>query len=61
MKEHEMGGTCSRHGRGEKCIQSIRRKRALGSLGVDGSILLKWMLKIYDVRVDWIQLAEDWV
>jgi hypothetical protein len=31
----------------------------LGDPGVDGRIILKWILKKWDVGMDWIELAED--
>jgi hypothetical protein len=46
-----MDKTCSMHGRDEKCIQNFsrktsREKTALGDLGVNGKIILKWFLKM---------------
>ena len=33
----------------------------MGDLGIDGRILLKWILKHWWVGVmDWIDLAENW-
>jgi hypothetical protein len=31
----------------------------LGDLGVNGRIILKWILKTWDVGMDWIELAQD--
>jgi len=35
------------------------RKRLLGKPGVDGKIILKWFLGIWDGGMDWIDLAQD--
>ena len=32
----------------------------LENLGVDGRILLKWIFKMWDGGMDWIDLAQDW-
>jgi hypothetical protein len=31
----------------------------LGDPGVDGRIILKWILKTWDGGMDWIELAQD--
>jgi hypothetical protein len=49
-----MGGTCSTYRRTEKCIQCNVRKREkrdhLEDIGVDGKVILKWILKEQDYR-----------
>jgi hypothetical protein len=49
MEEGGIGGTCSMHGRDEKCIQNFHRKpegkRTLGRLRVDGRIILEWIIR----------------
>jgi hypothetical protein len=45
-----MGGTCGMYGREEGCVESLVEKidgrRAFGETeGVDGKIILKWILK----------------
>jgi hypothetical protein len=37
----------------------LREGVHLGDPGVEGSITLKWIVKKWDVRMDWIELAQD--
>jgi hypothetical protein len=37
----------------------LREGGHLGNPGVDGRIILKWILKKWDGGIDWIELAED--
>jgi len=47
-----MGGECSKYGGEEWCVQGLvgrlEGKRPLQELGVDESIILKWMFKNWD-------------
>ena len=50
MKKNEMGDACSRYGRRERCIEgfgeeTLGERYHLENLGIDGRILLKWILK----------------
>jgi hypothetical protein len=40
----------------EKCTQNL-----LENVSADGSIILKWMLKLGYQNVDWSELAQDTV
>jgi hypothetical protein len=58
----EMGGTCSTHRRDENCVQDFGRKTwryYSEDLGVDGEILLEWILEIWREVVDWIYAVQD--
>jgi hypothetical protein len=37
----------------------LREGDHLGNPGVDGRIILKWILKKWDGTMDWIELAQD--
>jgi hypothetical protein len=39
-----MGEACSAHGTNEKCVQNISRKTSGEDGGVDGKLILKWIL-----------------
>jgi hypothetical protein len=60
MKEVEMGGTCSRHGRDEKCytifVGKPKRKRPFGR--PKRNILIN-LAEIGWEDVNWINLAQD--
>jgi len=46
MKENERGGSCSAHGRDEKCVEDFGPNlRLLGNLGLSVRIILKWILQ----------------
>ena len=52
------------NGAQEKCIQgfggrNLRARDNFEGVGVDGRIILKWLLKKYDVGVEYIDVAED--
>jgi hypothetical protein len=38
----------------------LRERDHSGDPGIDGRIILKWILKTWDGGMDWIQLAQDW-
>jgi hypothetical protein len=61
MKNDEMGGSCSRNVRDEKCVQFWSEKLKGGDhsedLGVDGRIVLECILKVISWEgVHWIHL-----
>jgi hypothetical protein len=62
VKEDEMGGACSMHGRCEKCIQNFggkpEGKRLLGRSRRRRRIMLEWILGKGCEGVDWIHLAQ---
>jgi hypothetical protein len=37
----------------------MREDDHLGDPGIDGSIILKWILKKWGGSMDWIELAQD--
>jgi hypothetical protein len=49
MKDNKMGEACSMQKRDEKSIKNIsrkpERKRTFRDIDIDGSIILKWILK----------------
>jgi hypothetical protein len=58
-----MGGTCSTRGRNEKClvwVGSLMGRDHLEDLGVDGRIVLEWILgrMLWEV-VDWMHPTQD--
>ena len=59
-----MGGTCGMYGRQESCVQGLgggglRKGDQLEDLGLDGAIILKWIFKMWDGGMDWIDMAQD--
>jgi hypothetical protein len=59
-----MGRACSKHGRSEKCIETLigrrERKKHLEDVEVDGRVILKRMLNETGCRnVDRIHVTED--
>jgi len=52
-----MGGACSAYG-GEESWGNLREKDHLGDPGEDGKIILRWILKKWDLGMDWIELAQ---
>jgi len=57
-----MGVACNMRGRDEKCIQNLhrktRRKENVEDLGVDGNIILEWILGKWE-DVDCMHLTQD--
>jgi len=53
-----MSGACSTYGGLERCVQGIGERDHLEYPGVDGTIILKWILRKCD-GMDWIDLAKD--
>ena len=60
-----MGGACGTYGVRERCVQGfgggdLRERDHLEDIGLDGSLLLKWIFKKWDEEgMDWIDVAED--
>jgi len=48
---------CSTYGGEER--GNLRGRNYLENLGLDGRIILKWIFKILDWGMDWIDLAQD--
>jgi hypothetical protein len=51
-------GHVARRGKRE-AHTDLREGDHLGDPGVDGRIILKWILKTWDRGMDWIDLAQD--
>jgi hypothetical protein len=52
------------YGRKERCMQGfsgeMRERNQLEDLGIDGRIILKWMLRKWGGwAMDWIDMAQD--
>jgi hypothetical protein len=64
IKKNEMDGTCSTYGGDERCIPGLVGKpdgmRLLGiPRHIYGKIILKWLLKKWDMGVYGIDLAQE--
>jgi hypothetical protein len=64
IKNSETGGAYSTYG-GEKCTLfwwgDVRKRDNLEELGVDGSVISKWIFKkVGWGGMEWIALAQDW-
>jgi len=55
--KNEVGGVCSTYGGEER--GNLRGRNDLENLGLDWRIILKWIFKILDRGLDWIDLAQD--
>lgn len=56
IRTNEKGGTYNTHGTGEKFLQNLVTKperKKLGDLSVDGSIMLKGILKTWGLKI-WV-------
>jgi hypothetical protein len=57
-----MDGTCKAHGSYEKCIESVCENQKVrydwGGRGIDGKIILKWILEELGV---WVWTACIWL
>jgi hypothetical protein len=56
-----MVGSCGTFGGGESYVQGFGKETALlGDSGVEGSLILRWIFRKWDVGVmEWIELAQD--
>jgi hypothetical protein len=57
-----MGWAFGMYGRKERRIQSFggdEEKRPLEDLGVDGRIILRWIVRKKNGGVEWVNLAQD--
>ena len=55
---------CSTHEKKERSIQGLgggnmKEETHLKGPGVDGRLILKWILKKWDGNMDWIDLVQD--
>ena len=39
---------------------NLRKRHLLEDLGVDGRIILNWIFRKWDGRMDWADMAQDW-
>jgi hypothetical protein len=56
MEKSEIGGACRTYGEKERCIQgfwwgNLRERDHLENAGLDGKIILIWILRKWDVEV----------
>jgi hypothetical protein len=58
-----MSGSCGTYGRQDNCIQGfggkLEEKTLLGRIGVDGKLILKWIIQKWNGGIDMIDLAQD--
>jgi hypothetical protein len=40
-------------------VENLKEEHHLKDRGIDGRIILKWILKRWDGGMDWIDLAQD--
>jgi len=65
FENNEMGGACRPYEGKKRAIhhlvgkKNVRERDHLGDLGVDGRTILKWIFKMSDVGMDWINLTRD--
>jgi hypothetical protein len=58
-----LGGACSTYGGKERFLQGVGGEtwgnETTEDSGVDGRIILRWILSTLDVGMEWIDLAQD--
>ena len=59
-----MGGTYNTYGGGEEAYkvfgsENLRERDHLEDLGIDGRLILKWMIKNWNGGMDWSDLVQD--
>jgi hypothetical protein len=58
--EGQMRGTHGRdHDSHKSLVGKTKRKKQLDRIGVDGRIILKWTLKIWNEDVGWTRMVQD--
>ena len=59
IKKTEMRGACSTYGGEKRCIQwgNLWEGDHLKERGVDGRMILKWILEKWDGDMDWIDVS----
>jgi len=65
LKNNDVGEACSTYGRrGEVHVGfwwgNMKERDHLEDLGIDGTIILKYIFKKWDEVMDWFDLAQDW-
>jgi hypothetical protein len=41
------------------CWGNLRERDTLGDSGIDGRIILRWVFRMWDVCMDWMELAQE--
>jgi hypothetical protein len=62
IEKNEMGGACSAYGGEERLKQDFGRERDhLGDPGVDGRTILRWIFRMWNVRMltgsSWLRIG----
>ena len=66
MDKNEMGGTCGTYGGRERCaqgfgVENLRERDHWGDQDVDGNIILRWILRKWEVVVgtgwSWLRIG----
>ena len=58
IKKNEMDGACSTYGRQGFGVETLG-KNHLEDLGIDGMLILKWILRKRRGDLEWIDVAHD--